>query len=99
MVQGLSWSHVAEKVITRSEKQCRTKWLNYLNWKQKGGTEWTREDDLNLILRVVNLGASNDTEIDWNELSKGWKRLVHIVTIIILNIWIDTSAEPYRKSC
>ena len=99
MVQGLSWSHVAEKVITRSEKQCRTKWLNYLNWKQKGGTEWTREDDLNLILRVVNLGASNDTEIDWNELSKGWKRLVHIVTIIILNTWIDTSAEPDPESC
>ena len=74
VVQGLSWSLVAEKVITRSEKQCRTKWLNYLNWKQKGGTDWTREDDMNLILRVVNLGVANDTEIDWNELSKDWKR-------------------------
>ena len=29
---------------------------------------------MNLILRVVNLGVANDTEIDWNELAKDWKR-------------------------
>ncbi|KAK3101344.1 hypothetical protein FSP39_002865 [Pinctada imbricata] len=69
---GLSWANVAEKVGTRSEKQCRTKWLNYLNWKQKGGAEWTREDDIQLILTIANLNVSDDTEIDWNELSKNW---------------------------
>lgn len=53
VTSGLSWSNVAERVVTRSEKQCRTKWLNYMNWKQKGGTEWTREDDMNLIIRWV----------------------------------------------
>lgn len=50
---GLSWATVADRVGTRSEKQCRTKWLNYLNWKVAGGTDWTREDDINLICRLV----------------------------------------------
>lgn len=50
---GLSWTAVAERVSSRSEKQCRTKWLNYLNWKEAGGTHWTREDDLTLINTCV----------------------------------------------
>ena len=49
VTSGLSCANVAERVSTRSEKQCRTKWLNYLNWKQKGGSDWTREDDMLLI--------------------------------------------------
>lgn len=49
ITSGLSWASVAEHVGTRSEKQCRTKWLNYLNWKQQGGADWTREDDTILI--------------------------------------------------
>lgn len=53
VTQGVSWAAVAERVGTRSEKQCRSKWLNYLNWKQSGGTEWTKEDEINLILRCV----------------------------------------------
>ncbi|KAG9345632.1 hypothetical protein JZ751_008776 [Albula glossodonta] len=52
VTQGVSWASVADLVGTRSEKQCRSKWLNYLNWKQSGGTEWTKEDDMNLIKRV-----------------------------------------------
>jgi len=48
---GLSWAQVAEHVGTRSEKQCRTKWLNYLNWKQKGGSEWTHNDDILLLAK------------------------------------------------
>ena len=54
VTQGVSWAAVAERVGTRSEKQCRSKWLNYLNWKQSGGTEWTKEDEINLILRFVS---------------------------------------------
>lgn len=53
VTQGVSWASVADLVGTRSEKQCRSKWLNYLNWKQSGGTEWTKEDDINLIRRSV----------------------------------------------
>ncbi|XP_077540408.1 uncharacterized protein LOC144152813 isoform X2 [Haemaphysalis longicornis] len=49
---GLSWTAVAERVGSRSEKQCRTKWLNYLNWKEARGTHWSRQDDLTLISTV-----------------------------------------------
>ncbi|GFQ77721.1 cyclin-D-binding Myb-like transcription factor 1 [Trichonephila clavata] len=69
---GLSWAVVAERVGTRSEKQCRTKWLNYLNWKVAGGTDWTREDDITLICRVYSINATDENEVDWTLLSKDW---------------------------
>ncbi|XP_075750916.1 cyclin-D-binding Myb-like transcription factor 1 isoform X2 [Rhipicephalus microplus] len=69
---GLSWTAVAERVGSRSEKQCRTKWLNYLNWKEAGGTNWTREDDLTLIRTVYALQVSEESMIDWVEFAKDW---------------------------
>ena len=51
VTSGLSWAAVASVVATRSEKQCRTKWLNSLNWRETGGTEWTREHDQALVLK------------------------------------------------
>ncbi|KAG8187703.1 hypothetical protein JTE90_000169 [Oedothorax gibbosus] len=69
---GLSWAVVADRVGTRSEKQCRTKWLNYLNWKVAGGTDWTREDDATLIYRVYAFNATDENEVDWTHLSKNW---------------------------
>ncbi|XP_057614597.1 cyclin-D-binding Myb-like transcription factor 1 isoform X2 [Chionomys nivalis] len=72
VTQGVSWAAVAERVGTRSEKQCRSKWLNYLNWKQSGGTEWTKEDEINLILRIAELGVADENDIDWDLLAEGW---------------------------
>ncbi|MEE6481485.1 hypothetical protein FKM82_012884 [Ascaphus truei] len=72
VTQGVSWASVAERVGTRSEKQCRSKWLNYLNWKQSGGTQWTKEDEINLILRIVELGVLDENDINWDILSEGW---------------------------
>ncbi|XP_071806083.1 cyclin-D-binding Myb-like transcription factor 1 isoform X2 [Asterias amurensis] len=69
---GISWSQVAAKVPTRTEKQCRAKWLNYLNWKHSGGTEWTKEDDNILLDRLADTGAQNDSQVNWEELAKNW---------------------------
>ncbi|CAN7989020.1 unnamed protein product [Ixodes hexagonus] len=72
VTSGLSWTQVAERVGSRSEKQCRTKWLNYLNWKEAGGTLWTREDDITLISTVYALGVPEENMIDWAEFAKDW---------------------------
>ncbi|KAJ8381895.1 hypothetical protein SKAU_G00026730 [Synaphobranchus kaupii] len=72
VTQGVSWASVADLVGTRSEKQCRSKWLNYLNWKQSGGTEWTKEDDMNLIKRIAELEVEDENEINWDILAGGW---------------------------
>ncbi|XP_052437446.1 cyclin-D-binding Myb-like transcription factor 1 isoform X1 [Carassius gibelio] len=72
VTQGVSWASVAELVGTRSEKQCRSKWLNYLNWKQSGGTEWTKEDDINLVHRIAELGVEDENYINWDILAGGW---------------------------
>lgn len=69
---GLSWTAVAERVGSRSEKQCRTKWLNYLNWKEAGGTHWSRQDDLTLISTVYALGVAEESMIDWAEFARDW---------------------------
>ncbi|CAO2623156.1 Cyclin-D-binding Myb-like transcription factor 1 [Lemmus lemmus] len=73
VTQGVSWAAVAQRVGTRSAKQCRTKWLNYLNWKQAGGVEWTRKDEVTLIHRLKELDVSDENEINWDDLAKGWK--------------------------
>ncbi|XP_077540406.1 uncharacterized protein LOC144152813 isoform X1 [Haemaphysalis longicornis] len=69
---GLSWTAVAERVGSRSEKQCRTKWLNYLNWKEARGTHWSRQDDLTLISTVYALGVAEESMIDWAEFARDW---------------------------
>ncbi|XP_032445715.1 cyclin-D-binding Myb-like transcription factor 1 isoform X2 [Xiphophorus hellerii] len=69
---GVSWATVADRVCTRSEKQCRSKWLNYLNWKHSGGAEWTKEDDLNLLRRISLVKVEDENDIKWEDLAWGW---------------------------
>ncbi|CAH6780428.1 cyclin-D-binding Myb-like transcription factor 1 [Phodopus roborovskii] len=73
VTQGVCWTAVAQRVGTRSAKQCRTKWLNYLNWKQTGGIAWTRKDEVTLIHRLAELDVSDENEIHWDDLAKGWE--------------------------
>ncbi|XP_067932899.1 cyclin-D-binding Myb-like transcription factor 1 [Watersipora subatra] len=70
---GLCWADVASRVKTRTDKQCRAKWLNFLNWKQKGGAEWSgASDDYILLEKIIASQAADENEVDWVELSKGW---------------------------
>lgn len=69
---GISWAAVAEKVGSRSEKQCRSKWLNYLNWKEKGGQEWTKQDEIHLITRIHDMNLQDENEIDWQVMANNW---------------------------
>ncbi|XP_052026254.1 cyclin-D-binding Myb-like transcription factor 1 [Apodemus sylvaticus] len=73
VTQGVCWATVAQRVGTRSAKQCRAKWLNYLNWKQTGGIEWTRKDEVNLIHRLAELDVFDESDIRWDDLAKGWE--------------------------
>ncbi|XP_065830067.1 cyclin-D-binding Myb-like transcription factor 1 [Oscarella lobularis] len=70
---SLPWAQVADKVATRTEKQCRSKWLNFLNWKEAGGVEWKKRDEVELIDRIYGLGLDDENDIDWAALSNGWK--------------------------
>lgn len=70
---GLCWADVALRVKTRTDKQCRAKWLNFLNWKQKGGTDWLAAVDDGLLLdKIISTGASSENLVDWSALSQGW---------------------------
>ncbi|XP_037092201.1 cyclin-D-binding Myb-like transcription factor 1 isoform X2 [Pollicipes pollicipes] len=74
VTSGINWAAVAQKVITRSEKQCRSKWLNNLSWKTTGGEEWTREDDKHLIDVLSDSGLAEEGDIDWSSLTETWPR-------------------------
>ncbi|XP_065178958.1 uncharacterized protein LOC135809526 [Sycon ciliatum] len=70
--KAVIWSKVAEKVPSRSEKQCRIKWINFLSWKEQKGAEWTAQDELDLIGKIQALDVSDESGIDWTSLAKGW---------------------------
>ncbi|XP_064086290.1 cyclin-D-binding Myb-like transcription factor 1 isoform X2 [Macrobrachium nipponense] len=72
VTSGISWGEVAARVKTRSEKQCRTKWLNYLNWKRTSGVEWSKADDIQLICRLSVCGVEEESQVDWAVLARGW---------------------------
>ncbi|TSK13324.1 Cyclin-D-binding Myb-like transcription factor 1 [Bagarius yarrelli] len=72
VTQGVSWASVADLVGTRSEKQCRSKWLNYLNWKQSGGTDFECWRVTESVCRIMELAVDDENEINWDILAEGW---------------------------
>ncbi|CAG0901420.1 unnamed protein product [Darwinula stevensoni] len=67
-VSGINWTEVAQIVGTRSEKQCRNKWLHCLYWKESKGSVWTHKDDLILVEKIGALNAKEEGDIDWTSL-------------------------------
>lgn len=53
-VAGIPWIQIAHRVGSRSERQCRKKWLSYCNVKRIGAVEWNDADELYLIRRLNN---------------------------------------------
>lgn len=47
------WSLIADKIPGRIGKQCRERWSNHLDPALRKG-EWSKEEDLNLILAQVS---------------------------------------------
>lgn len=54
-INGIPWIQVAQQVLTRSERQCRKKWLSFFNTKRVSAAEWDTEDDIYLINRYLNV--------------------------------------------
>jgi len=73
-VNGIPWIQVAQQVLTRSERQCRKKWLSFFNTKRVSAAEWDKEDDVYLINRLSNIEADDDSNINWADLAHSWPR-------------------------
>lgn len=73
VTEGINWVQVAQKIITRTSKQCRKKWLTYLNWKESGGKDWVKHDEVELINRIVQLNVKEESKINWNKVANGWE--------------------------
>ena len=48
--------------------------LNYLNWKEKGGNEWTKQDEIKLINKIYEMDVEDENMIDWKGLMTNWTR-------------------------
>lgn len=48
--------------------------LNYLNWKEKGGNEWTKQDEIKLINKIYDLDLEDENLVDWKILMANWTR-------------------------
>jgi hypothetical protein len=80
----VTWEMIADKVQTRNSSQCRTKWVNALAWKVRGGeVGWDCDNDLKLIkLLAQDADDLEDEEsVDWEKLAEGWERycLYHVI--------------------
>lgn len=52
-IAGIPWTQIAQRVGSRSERQCRKKWLSYSTTKRVETLGWSDEDELYLLQRYT----------------------------------------------
>lgn len=94
---GTNWSRVAETVPTKTDVQCRERWINVLSPDIKSGP-WSEEEDKQLLDAVTEFGVGK-----WAKISKKmsgrtdnacWRRWKDINRVQNTNEVV----EDYRKS-
>ena len=70
----VTWNDIADLVGTRNAKQCFTKWVFMLSWKEKGGVKsWDVRDDVKLLHCLSSLSVDDEDEVDWAGLCQDWE--------------------------
>lgn len=73
---NIPWKRVSEKLVGRSERQCRKHWQYSLSWKQynpevDSRRKWTLTESARLIYCIYRQpGCYNEADIDWDLLKE-----------------------------
>jgi len=87
---NINWTAISDVFKTRSHGQCRKRWYNVLYPKMASAAQgkpeyWLSDDDRELLQRLYDCGAEDDSEVNWAAMSTRyhtdacrdrWKRLL-----------------------
>eukprot|EP01018_Ginkgo_biloba_P025731 Gb_06266 [translate_table: standard] len=82
---NISWEAIADEMATRDHVFCCKKWYYNLASSMVQTGEWENGDDHSLLERLLETNASDEEEVDWNDLLeqrsgetclKRWKQMV-----------------------
>jgi len=82
---GDVWHNIAACVKTRSKKQCiaRYQQLSYPSIRN-----WTRDDEFELVNRIISLGLSHESEIRWNQIDFPFRSKAKYQSSSLRNHWM-----------
>ena len=78
---AISWEAISEKLSTRSNVSCCTKWYNQLGSPMAADGIWADTDDYCLVNALLSLDATCIEDVDWDKLPgdlcrKRWNQMV-----------------------
>ena len=65
---AISWEAISEKLSTRSNVSCCTKWYNQLGSPMAADGIWADTDDYRLVNALLSLDATSIEDVDWDNL-------------------------------